>query len=119
MEVEKKHFDAFFESWEMRSSDKGTLALPNNLIVIVPRMLGSWTTIFACAWQCMSLAVLCIPLWCLLGGTSPPGSYTQTMPPRSATSGLPPILPPLLQQTVLNQDQPYVSSQEELVVFIF
>ena len=44
----------------------------------------------------------------ILGGTSPPGSYTQNMPPRSAASGLPPILPPLLQQTVLNQDQPYV-----------
>ncbi len=44
----------------------------------------------------------------LSGGTSPPGVYTQNMPPRSAASGLPPILPPLLQQTVLNQDQPYV-----------
>ena len=44
----------------------------------------------------------------IIGGSSPPGSYTQTMPPRSATSGLPPVLPPLLQQTVLNQDQPYV-----------
>lgn len=43
-----------------------------------------------------------------VGGTSPPGSYSQVMPPRSAASGLPPILPPLLQQTVLNQDQPYV-----------
>ncbi len=45
----------------------------------------------------------------ILGGTSPPGSYTQNMPLRSAASGLPPLLPPLLQQTVLNQDQPYVS----------
>lgn len=26
------------------------------------------------------------------------------MPPRSATSGLPPHLPPLLHQTVLNQE---------------
>lgn len=61
--VEKKHFDAFFDSWET-SLDKS-------------------------------------------GGTSPVGSYTQVMPSRSAASGLPPILPPLLQQTVLNQDQPY------------
>ena len=39
-----------------------------------------------------------------LGRISPPGSYSQTIPPRSATSGLPPHLPSLLQQTVLNQD---------------
>lgn len=38
------------------------------------------------------------------GRISPPGSYSQTIPPRSATSGLPPHLPSLLQQTVLNQD---------------
>ena len=40
------------------------------------------------------------------GDSSPPGSYSQQVPPRSATSGLPPHLPPLLQQTVLNQDLP-------------
>ena len=40
------------------------------------------------------------------GGSSPQGSYGQLMPPRSATSGLPPHLPPLLQQTILNQEPP-------------
>ena len=40
------------------------------------------------------------------GSISPPGSYDQIIPPRSATSGLPPHLPSLLQQTVLNQDLP-------------
>ena len=40
------------------------------------------------------------------GGSSPQGSYDLIMPPRSATSGLPPHLPPLLQQTVLNQEPP-------------
>ena len=43
---------------------------------------------------------------CGPGGSSPQGSYDQTMPPRGATSGLPPHLPPLLQQTVLNQEPP-------------
>ena len=40
------------------------------------------------------------------GGSSPQGSYSQIMPSRSATSGLPPHLPPLLQQTILNQGPP-------------
>jgi 5'-AMP-activated protein kinase regulatory beta subunit len=44
------------------------------------------------------------------GGSSPQGSYSQEMPLRSAASGLPPHLPPLLQQTVLNQEPP---SQED------
>lgn len=59
--VSKKHFDAYFETWDLLA-DKGD--------------------------------------------SSPPGSYSQQVPPRSATSGLPPHLPPLLQQTVLNQDLP-------------
>ncbi|KAL5479516.1 hypothetical protein EMCRGX_G023043 [Ephydatia muelleri] len=37
---------------------------------------------------------------------SPPGSYCQDMPPRSAASSFPPHLPPLLQQTALNEDLP-------------
>ena len=37
---------------------------------------------------------------------SPVGSYTQDIPPRSATTGLPPHLPPLLQHTILNQELP-------------
>ncbi|XP_064388782.1 5'-AMP-activated protein kinase subunit beta-2-like [Halichondria panicea] len=46
--------------------------------------------------------------WDLLekGESSPPGSYSQSMPSRSVASGLPPLLPPLLQQTILNQEQP-------------
>ena len=50
--------------------------------------------------------VLCYlnPIHNFLGRISPPGSYSQTIPSRSATSGLPPHLPSLLQQTVLNQD---------------
>lgn len=59
--VSKKHFDAYFETWDLLSEK---------------------------------------------GDSSPPGSYSQHVPPRSATSGLPPHLPPLLQQTVLNQDLP-------------
>ena len=43
-----------------------------------------------------------------IGLSSPPGSYSQFMPPRSAASGLPPHLPPLLQQTILNQEPPSV-----------
>ena len=35
--------------------------------------------------------------------TSPEGSYSQFIPPRSGTTGLPPHLPPLLQQTILNE----------------
>ena len=38
--------------------------------------------------------------------SSPPGSYSQIMPSRSVTSSLPPHLPPLLQQTILNQEPP-------------
>jgi 5'-AMP-activated protein kinase regulatory beta subunit len=40
------------------------------------------------------------------GNESPPGSYDQLIPQRSATTGLPPHLPPLLQQTILNQEPP-------------
>jgi len=58
--VNQKDFDAYFETWDIMSAEKG--------------------------------------------GSSPPGSYSQLMPPRSATSGLPPHLPPLLHQTVLNQE---------------
>ena len=45
----------------------------------------------------------CVPT---SGESSPPGTYSQHMPSRSAASGLPPHLPPLLQQTILNQEQP-------------
>ena len=38
--------------------------------------------------------------------SSPPGSYSQTVPARSSATGLPPHLPPLLQQTILNSDLP-------------
>ena len=41
-----------------------------------------------------------------VGAISPDGSYSQHMPPRCATCGLPPHLPPLLQLTVLNQEPP-------------
>lgn len=40
------------------------------------------------------------------GSSSPTGSYSQEMPPRCVTCGLPPHLPPLLQLTVLNQEPP-------------
>ncbi|CAI8015907.1 5'-AMP-activated protein kinase subunit beta-2 [Geodia barretti] len=49
------------------------------------------------------------------GGSSPQGSYDLIMPPRSATSGLPPHLPPLLQQTVLNQEPPSLEDPNLLV----
>jgi 5'-AMP-activated protein kinase regulatory beta subunit len=49
------------------------------------------------------------------GGSSPQGSYDHIMPPRSATSGLPPHLPPLLQQTVLNQEPPSLEDPNLLV----
>lgn len=44
------------------------------------------------------------------GRSSPEGSYSQLKPPRSVTSSMTPHLPPLLQQTVLNQEPP---SQED------
>ena len=40
------------------------------------------------------------------GRSSPEGSYSQLKPPRSVTSSMTPHLPPLLQQTVLNQEPP-------------
>jgi 5'-AMP-activated protein kinase regulatory beta subunit len=38
--------------------------------------------------------------------SSPSGDYSQTIPSRSSASGLPPHLPQLLQQTILNSDLP-------------
>lgn len=60
----------------------------------------------------MGLLLLCgllCPLvapYILADTPSPTGSYTQDIPPRSATTGLPPHLPPLLQHTILNQEPP-------------
>lgn len=67
--------------------------------------------------QCTTCLLCCC--YKMSGDMSPPGSYTQNMPSRSAASGLPPILPPLLQQTVLNQDQPYVRVYAVVVSYMY